>query len=383
MPQPTILLSAGEPSGDLHGAGVARALRNRWPQVRMFGLGGPRMAAEGVELLARFEDLAVMGFVEVASRLPYFVRLLRDVRREMTARTADLVIPIDYPGFNLRLARAAREAGVPVLYYIAPQVWAWHRSRMKQLAHATDRIATILPFEDELLRGAGADARYVGHPLLDLAEATPSREAFARSAGVDAARPIVALFPGSRRQEVDRHLDLFADAATRIQRARPDVQPLIARSASVPDDAYARARFPRVADGRGLLRHARAAIVKSGTSTLEAAIAETPFVMAYRTHPLTFWLAKRLVEVDHVALANLVAGQRVVPELLQGEATAEALAAAVVPLLDEGSVERTRMLADLAGIRRRLERADAVGGGGSAAERVAALAAGLIQPERA
>ena len=143
MAQPTILLSAGEPSGDLHGAGVARALRQRWPGARLFGLGGPRMAAEGVELLAPFEALAVMGFVEVASRLPYFIRLLRRVRREMNARGAQLVIPIDYPGFNLRLSRRAREDGARVLYYIAPQVWAWHRSRMKELAQANAALRTF------------------------------------------------------------------------------------------------------------------------------------------------------------------------------------------------------------------------------------------------
>ena len=376
MSQPTILLSAGEPSGDLHGAGVARALRRRWPRARLFGLGGPRMQAEGVELLASFDDLAVMGFVEVASRLPYFVRLLRRVRSELTARDTDLFLPIDYPGFNLRIARASHGAGVPVLYYIAPQVWAWHRSRMKELARATDRIATILPFEDELLRAAGADARFVGHPLLDLAEPAATRAQFAAAAGVDAARPMLALFPGSRRQEVERHLDVFVAAAERIRARRPEVQPLIARSATLPLKSYARAPFPNVVDSRALLTHASAAIVKSGTTTLEAAIAGTPFVVAYRTHPLTFWLAERLVDVEHVALANLVAGSRVVPELLQREATAEALADAAAPLLDEGSPERRRILEGLAGVRQRLE----LPGTGSAttAERVADLAAELI-----
>lgn len=338
------------------------------------------MEAEGVELLARFEDLAVMGFVEVASRLPYFLRLLRDVRREMTARGADLVIPIDYPGFNLRLSRAARDARVPVLYYIAPQVWAWHRSRMKELARVTDRIATILPFEDELLRDAGANARFVGHPLLDLEEATPSREAFARAAGVDPSRPILALFPGSREQELARHLAVFVEAAERVRSAIPSVQPIIARSENLPEDAYADARFPRIGDSRGLLRHATAAIVKSGTTTLEAAIAQVPFVVAYRTHPLTFWLAERLVEVEHVALANLVAGRRVVPELLQKEATAEALADAVAPLLDESSAERTRMVQGLARVREGLESAGSREGG--TADRVATLAAGLMEGER-
>jgi len=373
---PTILLTAGEPSGDLHGAGVARALRARWPDARLFGLGGPRMAAEGVELLARFEDLAVMGFVEVASRLPYFMRLLSDVRRQMTARGTRLVIPIDYPGFNLRIARAATEARVPVLYYIAPQVWAWHRSRMKELARVTRRVAVILPFEADLLRSAGADARFVGHPLLDLPEPPADLPAFARAHGLDAARPILAIFPGSRQQEVERHLEMFAAAAEIVRAERPDTQPVIARAQHVPEETYAITPYPRVLDSHGLLRHARAAIVKSGTTTLEAAIAETPFVVAYRTHPLTYWLAERLVEVDHVALANLVAGARVVPELLQDAATPEALAAAVTPLMDEGSAKRRHMINGLAGVRRKLESAE--GGPGNTATRVATLAAELI-----
>ena len=376
MSAPSILLAAGEPSGDLHGAGVARALRQRWPDAKLFGLGGPRMAAEGVELLARFEDLAVMGFVEVASRLPYFVKLMGTVRREMLVRRADLVIPIDYPGFNLRLSRAATESGVPVLYYIAPQVWAWHRSRMKELARVTRRVATILPFEAAMLREAGADARFVGHPLLDLPEPPADPAAFAAANGLDPARPILALFPGSRHQEVERHIETFAAAAELVQRERPQVQPVIARAPHVPEADYAVAPYPRVLDSHALLRHARAAIVKSGTTTLEAAIAEVPFVVAYKTHPLTYWLAERLVEVDHIALANLVAGARVVPELLQDAATPAALAAAIGPLIDEGSGTRRHMVSGLAQVRHKLATAET--GGGSTAERVAGLAAELI-----
>ena len=375
MTDPTILLAAGEPSGDLHGAGVARALRERWPEARLFGLGGPRMAAEGVELLADFEDLAVMGFVEVASRLPYFIRLMGVVRREMKARDTQLVIPIDYPGFNLRLARAATEAGLPVLYYIAPQVWAWHRSRMKELARVTRRVATILPFEAELLRSAGADARFVGHPLLDLPEPAPDPDGFAAAHALDPDRPILAVFPGSRHQEVERHIEVFSEAAAIVCRDRPHVQPAIARAPSVPDMAYAGARYPLVTDSHALLRHARAAVVKSGTTTLEAAIAGVPFVVAYRTHPLTFWLAEQLVQVDHVALANLVAGARVVPELLQDAATPQALAAALAPLVDD-SPARRRVLEGLSGVRRKLESVDV--GGATTADRVAYHAAELL-----
>jgi len=247
---------------------------------------------------------------------------------------------------------------------------------MKELARVTKRVATILPFEADLLREAGADARFVGHPLLDLPEPARDHAAFAAAHGLDAARPILAIFPGSRHQEVERHLEVFGAAAELVRRERPAVLPVIARAPHVPDEAYARAGYPQVVDSHALLRHARAAIVKSGTTTLEAAIAETPFVVAYKTHPLTYWLAERLVEVEHVALANLVAGRRVVPELLQDAATPAALAAAIVPLIDDPSPARTRMISGLAGVRQRLESAE--GGPGSTADRVAALAAGLL-----
>ena len=372
---PTILLSAGEPSGDLHGAAVAAALRRRWPRARLFGLGGPLMAEAGVELLEDVRRLAVMGFVEVAGRLPFFVRLLRRVRREMVRRRTDLVLPIDYPGFNLRLARAARRSGVPVLYYIAPQVWAWHRSRCRQLAENTDRLAVVLPFEETVFREAGARAVFVGHPLLDAAPVTVTREAFCEQLGLDPAAPILALFPGSRAQEVRRHLAVFEGAAHRLRETNPAVQPVIAASRTLPRELYGGTPFPLVHDSRALLAHARAALVKSGTGTLEAALAGTPLVIAYRAHPLTFWLARRLVQVPRIGLVNLVAGEALAPEYLQDEATPEALARAVGPLLEDG-VARDRMLEGLARVRASL--APQEDGAGSVAERVVQLAAELL-----
>lgn len=371
---PTILLAAGEPSGDLHGAALARELRRRWPEAELYGLGGPLMQEAGVELLAHTDELAVMGFAEVFRHLPYFIRLMRRMRATLRERRPALVIPIDYPGFNLRLARAARAAHIPVLYYIAPQVWAWHRSRMHELARAADRLAVILPFEAQLFREAGADVRFVGHPLLDLAGARVSRAEFCRLHGLAADRPLLALFPGSRRQEVERHLQLFAAAAERVRSVRPDVQPVIAASPAVPAERYAGVDMPRVADSWELLLHADTALVKSGTSTLQAALTLTPLVVAYRMHPLSFALARRLVKVPHVALVNLVAEARVAPELIQDEATAQSLAEALLPLLPGGAGHAAARAA-LAEVRARLA---APGGGGTTAERVSALAAELI-----
>lgn len=375
QPAPCIFLSAGDPSGDAHGAAVAAAILRRWPGARLFGLGGPRMARAGVEVLADFDRLAVLGFAEVVRHLPFFLRLLRRMRTELSRRGADLVLPIDYPGFNLRLARSAHADGLPVLYYIAPQVWAWHRSRAADLARVTDRLAVVFPFEVPLFREFGADARFVGHPLLDLPPETMERTAFCRELGIDPARPILAIFPGSRRQEVERHLDLFQAAADRLKEQRPDVQPVIARAADVPVSQYAGVPVPVADSPRALLAHAHTALVKSGTTTLETALSGVPMVIAYRTHPLTFWIARRLVDVEHIGLVNLVAGERLAPELLQGAATPEALAAALLPLVDAGSV-RDHALKGLKRVRTALEPEE---DGRTAAERVVDLAASLLE----
>ena len=351
---PVILLLAGEASGDLHGAHLARELKVHYPEARLLGLGGERMAAEGVELLAGLKDLAVMGFVEVLSRLPFFWRLERKVRRLLTEEGVDLVIPIDYPGFNLRITQRADELGIPVLYFIAPQVWAWKARRTGTLARAASRIAVILPFEEEIFRAEGGDAEFVGHPLLDRPLDLPDRNSFCRQAGLDATRPILAIFPGSRAQELRRHLKPFVAAGRRLAAQRPGLQLVLARASGVQVDLPAGdPPVTQVTDGQALLRHSRAALVKSGTSTLEAALEGTPFIVAYRTHPLSYRIAQRLVQVDYVALANLVVGEGVVPEFLQDEVTPSTLADALAPLLDE-SEERSHMLEDLDRVRHAL-----------------------------
>lgn len=333
------------------------------------------MAAAGVELLAHVDQLAIMGFAEVVRHLPFFIRLMDRVRTRMREQRPDLIIPVDYPGFNLRLARHARRTGIPVLYYIAPQVWAWHRSRIRQLAENTDRLAVILPFEESLFREAGARAVFVGHPLTDQDPPVQGRAEFANGLGLEADRPILALFPGSRAQEVARQIEPFAAAAAVVRRERPDVQPVIATSAAVPPALYETVALPRTTDGWTLLHHASAALVKSGTSTLQAALAGTPLVVTYRVHPLTFFMARRLVRVPHVGLVNLVAGERVAPELLQDDATPAKLAAALLPLLDEEGSERRRVIRGLERVRDLLAPADP---DRTTADRVAELAAELV-----
>jgi lipid-A-disaccharide synthase len=371
-----ILVLAGEASGDHHAALVVAALRRRFGGLSFIGLGGPDLADEGLESMAALDDLAVMGFVEVLRHARFFWRLERRIVARMDAGEVDLVLAIDYPGLNLRLVRKARERGIPVVYYIAPQVWAWKAHRAAHLARDADRVAVILPFEAEGLAAAGADVTFVGHPLMerapiDLDEAGLRAELGLRPAEAAGEGPLMALLPGSRDQEIGRHLDLFAETARRLAAAHPGLRPVFAAASGVDPARLAATGLPVTSQTRALLTHSRIALVKSGTSTLEAALAGVPFACVYRTHPITFALAQRLVKVPHIALANLVAGRRVVPELLQSEATPANLEAELTALLGDGRV-RQAQLDGLAEVKARL-------GGPGASDQVADLVVEVLR----
>jgi lipid-A-disaccharide synthase len=370
-PYPTIMILAGEASGDAHAARLVTALKARFPRSRFLGIGGEQMKALGVELLAELDGLAVMGIAEVIPRLPFLRRLHRRLTSLLDTEVVDLVIPVDYAGFNLRIAKAARRRKLPVLFYIAPKIWAWGAGRAKKLTAHTNRVALIFPFEVEALERAGANATFVGHPLLETHAAEPDRQAFCSRWSLDARRPILAILPGSRPQELRRHLTVFLETGRLVQERFGPLQSVLARASSIPPSAFDGLGVPVVDDSRSLLAHSAVALVKSGTSTLEAALEGTPCVTAYKTHPVTFMLARRLLRVDRIALPNLIAGRDVVPEVLQGDATPDRLAGLLLSLLRPDSKERADMIAAFREIRTEL-------GDPGASARVAELAADLL-----
>ena len=367
-----LLVVAAEASADLHASAVVRELRGRRPDVTVAGIGGDRLQREGVELVEHAERLAVMGVLEVLRHVPAHYRLLRTLETRLRSGRVGLLMVLDYPGFNMKLAGAAHRAGVPVLYYITPQVWAWGAKRIPKLARVVTRAATIFRFEEELLRQGGVDATFVGHPLLDRMADLPSREEARRALGLDPARPVLALFPGSRAQEIVRHLDDFVGTAREVERRVPGVQVVVGGAPTVRLDA-GRCPYPIVTGASGtVFRAATAAMCKSGTTTLESAVAGCPLVVAYRTSPVTYRIARRVVRIPHIGLVNIVAGREVAPEFVQDALTPAAVAGALVPLLDEHSPARASMLARLAEVRERL-------GEPGAARRVAEIADGMLR----
>ncbi len=360
-----VLIVAGEASGDMHAGAVAERLGALRPDLTLTGFGGDRMAAAGVTLFRR--TTGVVGFIEILRHVPAHWSMMRTIRERLRSGRVQLVICVDYGGFNLRVAAAAKAAGVPVLYYITPQVWASRAGRLKAMARTITKAAVILPFEEALLRAHGIDATFVGHPLLDSAAHLPSRAEARRRLGFAESDELLVLFPGSRPQEIHRHLRDFSEVARELTRRRPGLKIAIAGSANAPITAHGMRDIVQWSGSFDFLRAADVAVCKSGTTTLEAALAGCPCAIVYRTSPITYAIAKRIVKIDRIGLLNIVAGREVAPEFVQDAFVPSAVADALEPLFQPASRERNAMLAGLAEVRAKL-------GTPGAAERVAQMA---------
>ncbi|HKQ58037.1 MAG TPA: lipid-A-disaccharide synthase [Candidatus Eisenbacteria bacterium] len=362
------LLVAGEASGDLHAAHLVRALAELGP-CRVHGVAGPALRDAGVEPLAAMEDLAVLGFAEIPARLPALWRTRARLLRALRELKPQAVVLVDYPGFNLRLGPELKQRGARVFYYIAPQVWAWHPERAQAMARWVDRLAVVFPFEEPLFRQAGVAATFVGHPLMDdLAPEVEERQLRAEIA----ARPeqrILGLLPGSRHQELERHLEPMLAAAHALARTRPDLVLVLPLAAGLDESRLAGHDLDGVRVVRGRTRavqaYATACAVASGTATLETALFGTPLAIVYRTGRLNYALARRLVHLERIGLPNILAGREVAPELIQDAFTPAKLAAVLAPWLDDPR-SRADQRQGLATVRDRL-------GGPGASRRAAEL----------
>jgi len=346
-----LFFSAGEASGDIHGASLIRAIRNADPSVRCEGLGGRRMEEAGMELRHDLAGQAIMGFGEVVRSFRSIRRLFLDTVEHLKASRPETLVLIDYPGFNIRLAEQARRVGIPVVYYISPQVWAWKRGRIHTLAKVVDRMLVIFPFEEPLYRQAGVDCVFVGHPLLDAVES-------ASPAPVDASGMVIGLLPGSREQEILRHMPVMTDVARGILEAHPEARFLVPcvderRETQVRSLAGTCPVHTMVGGMYEVLRASRFCLVASGTATLETALFGVPMLILYKTSPLNYRIARSVVRIKHIGLANIVAGREIVPEFIQHEACRDRVLPTALELIDD-TPRRARMPSDLAEVRRAL-----------------------------
>ena len=343
------MISCGEPSGDLYAGALAVEIRRRAPGAAIFGLGGQRLIAGGGELLADYRGLSVTGLVEALRVVPRSLSVLNRLVVAARSERPEALVVIDFPDFNFRLAAAVKKLGIPVIYYISPQLWAWRKNRMEVMKRVANRVLVIFKFEESIYRNAGVPVEFVGHPLVDLARAQEPRETFLRDLGVDGSRPIVALLPGSRPNEVKRLLPVMQEASEQIAAKLSGVQFVIARAPSLDNGLFSNVRWRNVravevlARTDDVLAAADVAVTASGTATVQAALHGRPMVVVYRLSPLTYRLGRRFVHVDTFAMVNLIAGRRIVPELIQEDCTAANVAREVLALLtDPGHFDESR-----------------------------------------
>ncbi|MEE8409278.1 MAG: lipid-A-disaccharide synthase [Myxococcota bacterium] len=380
----SVLIVAGEASADAHGARLVAALKSRRPDIQIFGVGGTAMRGEGLDAIAHAEQISVGGLTEVVFAIPRIWGISRRLLAAARARKPSVAILLDLPDFNLRLAKKLKTLGIPVVYYISPQIWAWRPKRVEQIRELVSQMLVVLPFEAEFYQKHGVRVRFVGHPLVEQLPEKPDRTKARGELGMQPTQgPIVALLPGSRRKEVTRHLPMMLAAVQLLKREFPEVHAVIPVASTIPrklvEDLVRKtgqlatiATTITIVDGQATdtLVAADAAVVASGTSTLQAALLGRPMVVVYRVSWLTFQILKRLVNVAHIALVNLVAGRRLVPELIQNDFTVRNLEKELRGILSDPAV-RVRLSQDFAAVRRQI-------GGPGASSRVADVVMGYL-----
>lgn len=366
---PRLLVSCGEPSGDLYAGALTRELRALVPGIDVEGLGGPAFAAAGGHLVADYRGLAVTGLTEAISKVPQSLATIRRLTETARRRRPGALVVIDFPDFNLPLARRVRKLGIPVVYYISPQIWAWRAGRLKTIGAVSTRVLVIFPFEEAIYRDAGIPVEFVGHPLVELARPSRPKDVLLRDLGLDARHPVVAVLPGSRPNEVGRLLPDLLGACRLIRDRLSTAQFLLARAPNLDDQMFAEASAfngLHVLEGEtdAVLASADVTLTASGTATVQAALHGTPMVVVYRVSPMTYQIGKRLVRVDTFGMVNLIAGERLVPELIQDDFTPESAAREALSMLTD-TVRADTIRAGLARVRERL-------GGAGASRRAAA-----------
>lgn len=336
-----ILISAGEASGDLYAGAVTRGIKQLNPEAEVFGMGGDCLREAGGEVLFDIKDHSLMGFVEVLKKLPDVWKLRNAFIDLMEKRKPDVLLTIDYPGFNMRLAKLAKERGINVVYFIAPQVWAWRPGRAADVAKVTDKIACIFPFECDFYKSYGADIEFIGHPLVDTVKPSLSRKEAEELAGKRTGHPLILLMPGSREMEIQRLLPVMLDAVKILKQKRPELDFAIPRAATIAkeilEDSVRQAGLNiRLIEGHNydVMSVADLAIVTSGTVTLEAAMCGLGCEILYKSSPVSFWIAKRVVKIPNIGLPNIVAGRQIEPELLQDDCTPENISSTALELLE-------------------------------------------------
>jgi lipid-A-disaccharide synthase len=353
-----LMLSCAEASGDLYAGALTRELRRLDPTIDVAGLGGPQFQAAGGRLIADYRGIAVTGLTEALAKIPRSLATLRQLIEVARAERPDALIVIDSPDFNFRLAPRVKRLGVPVIYYISPQIWAWRKGRLNTIRKFADRVLVIFPFEESIYRDGGVPVEFVGHPLVELARVTAPRETFLPALGLSPSAPTVALLPGSRQNEVSRILPDLVAAVPLIRARAPNAQFVVARAPHLDDELFAAAEsVPNCAvvtgDTDTVLASADVALTASGTATVQTALHDTPMVIVYRLSPLTYQLGRRLVSVPSIGMVNLIAGEPIVPELIQDAFTPEAVAREALSMLTDPD-RAAKVRAGLGRVRARL-----------------------------